>query len=149
MGTADIVVWGVLLSGPTVGIVLPLLLRVRRRWYFRRRPRVPFQDWAGCLGISSMRSALVCEKVLNAFGRVFGVDPAQFRPEDSFDREFAWAPPWVGLSNRELDEVLDEVARILWEEGVKSWTRFKPSKRTLGDLLLHVDSVLAESQSHT
>jgi hypothetical protein len=123
------------------------LLVIRQKFRFRKRPEVPLCDWLGSIGFRSTRGVTVCEKVLKALGDQFGISPLRFRPEDSFDRELAWAPPWVGLSNPALKDFLGDVSRILWEEDVRNWHHFKYRKKCLRDLLLEIDAVLVESES--
>ena len=127
--------------------IMVALLVIRQKFRFRKRPEVPLGDWIGSIGIRSTRGVAICEKVLKALGEQFGISPSRFRPEDSFDREFALAPPWVGLSNPTIRDFLSDVSRILWGEGVRNWHRFKYRKKCLRDLLLEIDAVLVESES--
>ena len=144
VGVEEIVVPAVLVGAPLMTVVGLVLLGIRRKARLSRRARIPFQGWSSSLGIRSPRTMPVCEKVLEALAEQLGVDPAQLRPEDSFDVDYSMAPAWVGLPNHLVDDFLDDVARILWEEGVRNWARYSPRRKTLGDLLVHVDAVLTE-----
>lgn len=144
MGLEKIVVPAVLLGGPLIAVVGHVLLGHRRKVRLSRRPLIPFQGWSSSLGISSPRTLAVCEKVLEALAQELGVDPRQLRQEDSFDGDYALAPPWVGLPNRLVDDFLGDVADVLRQEGVRNWTRYKPRGKSLRDLLVHVNALLAE-----
>jgi len=146
MRPENILIWGV----PFVLLVMVaalVLMGIRRKLRFKRRSEVPLCDWVGSIGIRSRRGVVVSEKVLKALGEEMGVAPTHFRPEDSFDHHFALVPPWVGISNHVVEDFLNDVARILWEEGVRNWYRFKYRKKCLRDLLLEIDAALVESES--
>jgi hypothetical protein len=140
----DIFLGVVIFGPPFIVVAILVLLVLRRKARLSRRDRIPFQEWAGRLGIRSGRPFSVCEKVLKALGKELGVDPGQLRPNDFFDADLALAPPWVGIPNPHVKDFLNEVAQILWEEGVPNWTRYNPRGKTLGDLLVHVDAALTE-----
>jgi len=132
---------------PVLVMAALVFLGIRRRARLSRRDPIDFEDWAGRLSIGSVRSLFVCGRVVKALAEQLGIEVAQLRPEDSFDSDFAMAPPWVGMPNPLVEEFLDEVARILREEGARNWPRFRPRGRTLGDLLLSVDQVLGGVQA--
>ena len=143
----DVIAPAVVFGAPLATVAILVLLGIRRRSRFSRRPRMPFQAWSADLGVHSVAGIAVCEEVLGALAQALRVHSEQLRPDDSFDAQLALAPAWVGLPNPLVKDFLDEVARILYRRGVRTWSRFCTRNKTLGDLLLSVEAALADDQT--
>jgi len=139
--------WVILLLPLVVAVGLPIMLGLRRRRRFAGRSVLSFGEWCVQYHKEDYAANPVVENVLQALAKAIGVEATQFSPADRFDVEIAFAPRWVGLlRNHAIEEFLDEVAKIVWDQGVKNWKRFPTRGQTLGDLLDEVHRAVSEEK---
>lgn len=102
----------VALGGVSIWMALYRSAERRRRRRFTQRPEVAFEEWyAKYYPASDDPSAASVKGVLEAIGRVIGVEPTQLHPSDQLEADLGLPDPYLLDDTGEwIEAELEEVA---------------------------------------